>query len=345
VWCAAAILGFSALALADWQNARLLRYQALPREPIAHTWHQAVLRAIGLGGCGQQPREVFLALDDPSTFQQAKLLGGATLEPNRHRNPIESFLDWLTEKQPRLLARAIVQQTWDEYFASTAANADEESILRGVARQNVMDGLAEELIARRWSLRHLHSLILNSEFYQRSAQAAPRQTGSVSAAGDDSLTFFVPRRLSAEQLVAAVDVLRPVAADFDTRMLPAGGTIFDVGARFPWGDDFAGRAFRLMRHDGGSRPFSLEAAMLLLVDSSWLNETDSLASWLTSTDFRNLSREEKIDHLFLAAYCRHPTEIELTAIVDELASIESDDAAVKELLWALVNSSEFQFLY
>ena len=55
------------------------------------------------------------------------------------------------------------------------------------------------------------------------------------------------------------------------------------------------------------------------------------------------SDEEIVTQLYLAAVCRPPTEKELEAARNHLASKEDRIAALEDVAWAVINTNEFLF--
>ena len=50
---------------------------------------------------------------------------------------------------------------------------------------------------------------------------------------------------------------------------------------------------------------------------------------------------EMLDEIYLAALCRHPTEVEVKKLLSLLAAAKDRRAAWEDVLWAVVNSKEF----
>jgi hypothetical protein len=53
--------------------------------------------------------------------------------------------------------------------------------------------------------------------------------------------------------------------------------------------------------------------------------------------------KELIEELYLAAFCRRPSDEEAAAAIAHVASQETPQAALEDIAWALLNTDEFLF--
>ncbi len=121
---------------------------------------------------------------------------------------------WLTRPDHPLTARVIVNRLWQHHFGRGLVATPNDFGLKGArpTHPELLDWLATELVANRWSLKHVHRLMVLSATY-RQAQAAPHP-----ADPDNKLLARMPRRrLEAE---AVRDAVLAVAG---TLNLQAGG--------------------------------------------------------------------------------------------------------------------------
>ena len=58
---------------------------------------------------------------------------------------------------------------------------------------------------------------------------------------------------------------------------------------------------------------------------------------------RELTDIELTEHLYLAALSRYPTKHEQTIVAEFITKHENRDDAIRDLIWALVNTAEFMF--
>jgi len=78
---------------------------------------------------------------------------------------------WLTRPDHPLTARVIVNRLWQHYFGRGLVPTADDFGLRGQppTHPELLDYLALELVEHRWSLKHIHRLIVTSATYRQSS--------------------------------------------------------------------------------------------------------------------------------------------------------------------------------
>lgn len=176
-----------------------------PRLAKAYVWYEE----------GQQPpvTHVFrrgdprVALEEVSAGVPA-ILTDAALPPavpaatstGRRRQ----LAEWLTQPQNPLTARVIVNRVWQHHFGDGLVATENDFGVMGdsPSHPELLDWLASEFVARDWSIKYLHRLIMLSSAYQMSS------VGCAESLAKDPharlLSRFTPRRLEAEAIRDAV---------------------------------------------------------------------------------------------------------------------------------------------
>jgi hypothetical protein len=127
-----------------------------------------------------------------------------------------AFARWLTQPDHPLTARVMVNRIWMHHFGEGLVATPDDFGLRGAAPSHaeLLDWLASEFVARGWSVKQMHRLIMTSTVYRQSsshgttAAAGPETVAESSAAArakqlDPSnhlLWHFPLRRLDAEAI-------------------------------------------------------------------------------------------------------------------------------------------------
>jgi hypothetical protein len=131
--------------------------------------------------------------------------GNYRLDPNspegeRRRN----LAEWIASRDNPLFARTIVNRVWHYHFGRGLVETPSDLGFNGGAASHpeLLDYLADELIASGWRLKHLHRLIVHSAAYQQASQ--PRPAALAVDADNRLLWRFTPRRLDAEAIRDAV---------------------------------------------------------------------------------------------------------------------------------------------
>ena len=82
---------------------------------------------------------------------------------------------WIVNPRNPLTARVIMNRVWQQYFGRGIVETENDFGMQGTAPSHpeLLDWLATEFVARKWSLREMHRLIVTSRTYrQSSAQRA-----------------------------------------------------------------------------------------------------------------------------------------------------------------------------
>ncbi len=129
---------------------------------------------------------------------------------------------WIVDPHNPLTARVIVNRLWQQHFGEGLVATPSDFGVNGAvpSHPDLLDWLADELVAHRWSLKHLHRLIVTSSTYRQSS--ATLEIGLAKDAGSRLLWRYPPRRLEAEPLR---DAILAVSGNLDTQM---GGPGFDL---------------------------------------------------------------------------------------------------------------------
>jgi hypothetical protein len=83
--------------------------------------------------------------------------------------------NWIVDPENPLTARVAVNRIWQEYFGRGIVETENDFGSQGAqpANAELLDYLATELIAGKWSLKHIHRLIVTSATYRQSSDARP----------------------------------------------------------------------------------------------------------------------------------------------------------------------------
>jgi hypothetical protein len=82
---------------------------------------------------------------------------------------------WIVSPRNPLTARVIVNRVWQQYFGRGIVETENDFGLQGTppSHPELLDWLATEFIARKWSLKELHRLIVTSRTYRQSSADRP----------------------------------------------------------------------------------------------------------------------------------------------------------------------------
>ena len=135
----------------------------------------------------------------PGALSVVGLKADITEEVNGRRTALAK---WITHKDNPLTARVMVNRVWQYHFGRGLAGNPNNFGATGKkpTHPELLDWLASEFMAKGWSVKQLHRLIMTSETYRRaSTYPTPERLAKLDSEGN-SYAVFRPRRLTAEEL-------------------------------------------------------------------------------------------------------------------------------------------------
>jgi hypothetical protein len=262
----------------------------------------------------------------------AKFLGGeepklSTGEPYR---PV--LADWMTSPKNPWFARAMVNRTWAQLFGKGFVNPVDDMLPdRPPSHPELLQELADQFAAGGFDLKNLIRAVCNSQTYQRSSHPL-----SGNKADAKYFSHMAVKVMSPEQLFdSLVQVVGRPESPGKGGGKAAGGK---GGPRNPR-EQFV--AFFGI-DDGTADPTAYQAGIpqaLRLMNSAKVVPPAAVRQLVPA----GTAPAQAIDKLYLATLSRHPTADERQRLLGYVGKTADPAAAYGDVLWALLNSSEFQF--
>ena len=113
-----------------------------------------------------------------------------------------AFAEWLTKPEHPITARSMVNRIWQHHFGNgIAGNANNFGVMgKKPTHPDLLDWLASKFVEEGWSIKSMHRLIMTSDAYQRASQHPAFEKIEAVDPNNALLTYFNPRRLSAEEM-------------------------------------------------------------------------------------------------------------------------------------------------
>ena len=273
-------------------------------------------------------------LPDTDEVVPPRFLGGDAVTESTRQSRRVQLTVWMTERDNRLFSRAAVNWAWTHLFGEplvTAVDLPREQ--QSSIHVDLLDELADYFVRTGFDLKNLWLVLANTSAYQLSSdhpQPPDRQL----------FATMQPTPLTPEQLYDSVVLLSP------NRSLTPPSLSGDMLIPDPTRLDFV----RQMRTPAGSpteyRAGTLQA--LLVMNGGTTSEVTSheRGRLLTALTAPYLQAGDQVNTLFLATLAREPDSLEREAAESLLRDLSTDEErarALSDLLWALVNSTEFAF--
>ncbi len=295
-------------------------------------------REIAVGGTDRLVKATFLDGKEPQ------------FQPNVSSRV--TLADWVTAPDNPFFARAAVNRLWAYFLGAGLIEPVDEMVgaESTPSHPGLLDELAREFAANKFDLKVLIRAITYSRPYQLTsgvASQAPRR-----APGDLEPVANPPDLDSAPSSVFARMPLRGLTPEQLWDSLSEATGYQEQGANDPYGvvraggssprDEFLSRFANQTERAVDSQTSILQALALMngkvIANETSVERSNILAGLLDAPFFDKASR---IETLYLATLSRKPTAREIERITRYMNEAKKPDTALADVLWALLNSSEF----
>lgn len=280
--------------------------------------------------------------------------GDAVAEIAPDEDPRLRLADWMSAPENPFFAKALVNRYWKHFFHRGLIEPEDD--IRDTnppTNPELLAALEKHFITSGFDLKDLVRVIVRSHAYQLSAQTNPSNI-------DDRQNYsrYYPRRMQAEVLLDAIDGLTGAQTSFAD--LPAGTRAVALP------DSSYNRSTPFLKVFGRPEAESVceceRVQSSSLAQSLYLINAADIKGKLSTAGGRaqkladsKASAEIKIKELYRAAFAREPRANELKTASAYLGELAPDPAGgardprqverenLQDLIWALINTKEFQF--
>jgi hypothetical protein len=254
----------------------------------------------------------------------------------------EALADWLVSKDNPYFAKAIVNRVWSYFFGKGIIDpVDDIRASNPPVNPALLEALTKDFIDHGFDLRHTMRTIANSRAYQASIAANEWNA-------EDGINFSraIPRRMSAEQLMDAVTAAagsRPNFPEVPSDLTASQFVDPHVGKEGfldVFGRPLRESACECERRSDFSLPQALNLVNGTTISDAVADPKGRVAKLILSGKDDAAIAEE----LYLAALGRSPGKEESARALTYLASGVRATRA-QDLLWALLNSKGFLYIY
>ncbi len=269
--------------------------------------------------------------------------GGLSFGPRD--DPRAALAAWMVEPGNPLFARAVVNRYWKHFLGQGLVEPEDDfRAANPPTNPELLDAMALDFVERGFDLKRLIRSIANSDAYARSS--LPNSTNSADRGG---FARYPPKRLPAEVLLDAINLITGVPGSFDG--VPEGSRasqLPDDGFASPFLDAFGRPGRRTACECERTADPSLSQALFLLNSTELeakLSAPDGRAARYAGTKD---SRPDaaKVEELYRAALARPPSPDESARALGFLDRERRRGQAASgfaDLIWAIINTKEFLF--
>ncbi|MBP3958085.1 DUF1553 domain-containing protein [Gemmata sp. G18] len=294
----------------------------------------------------------------PTSGKVLTPFGDVVTDPKADRRV--AFARWLTKPGNPFFARVEVNRMWFGLFGRGIVHpVDDFRSSNPPAIPELLDTLASEFERSNFDRKHILRLMCNSRTYQRSTA-----TNKFNETDDALFSRYPIRRLTAEQMQDAIgyatgSLAPPVdlgaqitKAETELAAAPADKAKQTALRRLKDRTSYATQRLTpeqsqfLMAFGQPKResPCACERVDEPTVDQALQLLNGPLVAGRVSGSadaFAKLTDAELAEHLWLAAFTRLPNEAERKKVADHLKKAANRPDAVRDLVWAVINTREF----
>jgi Protein of unknown function (DUF1553)/Protein of unknown function (DUF1549) len=311
----------------NWKRSQFWEYAAF----FTGLREESGNRGMAMPPRPQEAGSARIQISGTNTWVKARFLDGG--EPNWQRTvtPRQALSEWIARGDNPWFARAAVNRLW-QYFLGVGLIDPVDGLGsedNPPSHPELFDELVRQFVAHDFDLKFLIRAITGSRTYQRSSrqthpgQADPRRFARAASRG-----------LTPEQL-------------YDSLVL-ATGYRSDPAKVGSFGDFHVGpptATFLAPFDDPNNQPVDFRASIqqaLIMMNGKFIEEATSSARSATVTAVIESNRPvaQRIEELYLVVLSRRPQPEETRRLLDYAKTRENKDA-LRDILWSLLNSTEF----
>lgn len=254
----------------------------------------------------------------------------------------DALADWLVSKQNPFFAKAVANRLWSYFFGKGIIDpVDDIRASNPPVNPALLEALTADLTSHNFDLQHLMRTIVKSRSYQ--AAFTPNEWNALDG---ENFSRAMPRRLGAEMLMDAVEQAagaRPnfpeVPEDTNASQLP------DPHVGADGFLDLFGRPSRESSCECERRTdLSLPQALNLINGTTISDAVADPNGRVAKNVLAGKTDPAMVEDLYLATLSRFPTKSESEQAIKYLSGGPRATRA-QDLLWALLNSKGFLYLY
>jgi hypothetical protein len=283
---------------------------------------------------------------DPKTNQPVKprYLGGAEVAFRADEDIREKLADWITSPANPFFTRAFVNRVWKHYMGRGIVEpVDDFRVSNPPSNPRLLAALAAHAARSKYDLRSLCRAILNSRTYQLSATANESNL-------TDNLNYsrFYVKRQMAEGLFDAVGQISGAHLKIPGAPREENAMKIAVGSPNYFLTTFGRTAARDQICERDQEPNVAQAMHLINGDTIQQSVTrpGNLLDRLLAR--RDIDDRGRLEEVYLAAFSRPPTPKEASHFLTLLKDKQDEESrkhVYQDLLWAVLNSQEFAYVY
>ncbi len=280
------------------------------------------------------------AFKNAGTSVPVAFLQGKEPEAGRQTAWRKEFVDWLTTRGNPFFARAFANRLWFYFFARGIVNpVDDLRELNPPSHPGLLKLLENEFAASGFDVKHLARCLCNSQAYQRTSRLEAGNSAPSAAALTRHFGRMPLRVMTADMLYDSLHRaygegldLRPAGSHQEGNQNGMSAPVADPLLQFQ-------RDFCTNEEDATDFTHGIPQTLILLNHPRLLAGGKALDEHLKTQP--PPTPAQTVEWLYLSTLSRIPTADELSEATAFIATAADQKSACREILWMLINRSEF----
>ena len=264
-----------------------------------------------------------------------------------------AFASWLISPSNTMFSRTVVNRVWGNFMGRGIVDpVDDLRATNPASNEELLAALSKDFVDHGYDVRRLIRTIMNSAVYQLSSEA-----NATNQSDNTYYSKYIVKRLAAEVILDAMSQVTGAPTAFGgyppgTRALQ----LPDTQVKSEFLTSF-GRPPRNLCDAAERSAVPTVSQALHVINGDTLNKKLSAPEGAIALFLKlGLSDRRLLDHMFLSAYSRYPSDAErqtLTAALEKARLGKGTDEirreahrqALEDMAWAMLTSKEFLFNY
>ena len=296
-----------------------------------------------------EAREMYV-FDDPNAAPAKHLLDGHPVPAHflggeapdvKGKDPRAALAEWLTSKDNALFRQNLANRIWAQFFGRGIVDPiDDVRISNPPSNRELLEELGKRLADYGYDARRLIRDICASRVYQAAVAANDSNRDDESQFSHQRL-----RRLRADVMLDALAQITETPSDFNES--PRGVRAMQLYEGLYRSNNYFLKTFGASSRDSvNASETRLEptlAQALHMVNGNTIEGKLARSQVVPSMLKAGKKPGEIIDELFIRTLSRKPSETESKKMMALVSANPGDKNGYDDVLWALVNSTEFEF--
>jgi hypothetical protein len=238
---------------------------------------------------------------------------------------------WITHPKNRQAARAAVSHVWALVFGRSAGDSVDDMPLDETTTP-VLETLTDDFIESGFDLRRLVRLITKSSAFRVDSRA----DFEVTEKHEYNAAVFPLVRLRPEQMAGAIIQSSRIKA------IDRGSSLFVQLQKFGGTNDFIRRYGDVGEDEFSSDSVTISQRLVMLNGNMLKEQVDFNPVMNASSHIGMFAKDDSlaVEVAYLSVLNRYPTDEEKLHFVGRLEKAEARNAAIEDLFWVLLNSTE-----